>query len=434
MTQVKETDYKKLYEYLYPDSAYKTLVAGLESMERMIPANQTSHYTHALHPYVAKFMPQYPNLFIRVLTQPGDSVLDPMCGVGTTLIEAILNNRVAYGIDIDPLARLVTKVAITPLEDKKLDHLLNSFLPKVLRSRGSVSPSNYSFDDVLNHKLWFRDDVLAEIFFLRDQINGLIDDVDLRDLATVALSAIVKEVSNADPRDVMPEINHENPINTKADVFVSFSKSLKTSVNKVRSFTKRVSEDLNARAAIVGEDARKMKISDSTINLIVTSPPYAYAMDYGRIHKLSFFTLLGMALQQQRKLSAEYVGTDRVSTRTPLNDFEGIEFAELFIEKLATKDKRRALALKKYLSDMRVITSECYRVLQYGGYLIFIIGNATLAKSEFSTAAALKTIGETFGFETKLTYERPYYARRMGRKRASHSAITKSDVFIVFKK
>jgi len=434
LVQAKETDYKKLYEYLYPDSAYKTLVAGLESLERMIPANQTSHYTHALHPYVAKFMPQYPNLFIRVLTKLGDSVLDPMCGVGTTLIEAILNNRVAYGIDIDPLARLATKVAITPIEDRKLKPLMNNFLPQVLNSRGLVKPSDYSFDNVPNHTLWFRDDVLAEIFFIRDKITELIDDVNLQDLATIALSAIIKEVSNADPRDVMPEINHENPVNAKADVFSSFSKSLKTCMDKVRNFTKRISENSVVRAAIVGEDARKTNLSDSTIDLIVTSPPYAYAMDYGRIHKLSFFTILGMTLEQQRKLSAEYVGTDRVSTRIPLDDFEDVESTESFIENLAAKNKRRALALKKYLNDMREITHECYRVLKPNGYLVYIIGNATLAKSEFSTALTLKTIGEKFGFETKLTHERPYYARRMGRKRANHSAVTKSDVFIVLRK
>ena len=65
---------------------------------------RTAYATHNLHSFPAKFPPQLPRKFILSLTEPGDTVLDPMAGSGTTLLEARLAGRHAIGFDIDPLA------------------------------------------------------------------------------------------------------------------------------------------------------------------------------------------------------------------------------------------------------------------------------------------------------------------------------------------
>src|SRR3990170_4775245 len=66
--------------------------------------NAESHYaSHNLHAFAAKFPPQLPRLFIEGLTAPGDVVLDPMMGSGTTVVEAFLTGRHGVGFDLDPL-------------------------------------------------------------------------------------------------------------------------------------------------------------------------------------------------------------------------------------------------------------------------------------------------------------------------------------------
>lgn len=406
---------------------------GLEAMMRYIPSQETTYATHGLFPYVSKFMPHYPKLFIRFLTKQGETVLDPMCGSGTTLIESILLNRNALGIDIDPLARRVSKVATTPIDDSRLKMLERYFLDHLDAHKGKVNVEDYASHFFPNQELWFRKDVFADIFFIRHEVKNYLADKDLQDLAQVALARIIKEVSNADQRDIFPEINHEKPVNKEADVFKSFRKALKTAVSKVRSFTRRCGESKRT-AKIIGSDARNIDLPDQTVDLIVTSPPYAYAMDYARIHKLVFFSVFGMPNKELLHLSRQYVGTDRVSTKSRMDDFDRIEFARTFIETLEQERKRRAIALWKYLVDMRDITAECTRVLKPDGHLVYVIGNATLRGREFSTADSFVKIGESYGLSTILTFERPYYARRMGRNRASHSAVTKADVFILFKK
>ena len=71
--------------------------------------------THGWHPFPAKFPPQLPHLFIETLSVPGETVLDPMLGSGTTLVEAQRLGRRAIGCDIDPLARMISAAKLAPV-------------------------------------------------------------------------------------------------------------------------------------------------------------------------------------------------------------------------------------------------------------------------------------------------------------------------------
>jgi len=64
----------------------------------------SSSASHGFHAFAAKFPPQLPRTFIEKLTMPGETVLDPMMGSGTAVLEAYMLNRQAIGCDLDPLA------------------------------------------------------------------------------------------------------------------------------------------------------------------------------------------------------------------------------------------------------------------------------------------------------------------------------------------
>ncbi len=64
--------------------------------------------------YRACFKPQLPNYFIQRLTKPKEIVYDPFMGRGTTLLEAALQNRIAYGSDINPLSKVLIKPRLNP--------------------------------------------------------------------------------------------------------------------------------------------------------------------------------------------------------------------------------------------------------------------------------------------------------------------------------
>ena len=71
---------------------------------------------HSLHEvsYRACFKPQLPRFFIERLSAPGDVVYDPFMGRGTTLVEAALLERAAYGCDVNPLSRVLCEPRLHP--------------------------------------------------------------------------------------------------------------------------------------------------------------------------------------------------------------------------------------------------------------------------------------------------------------------------------
>ncbi|MGQ9630865.1 MAG: DNA methyltransferase, partial [bacterium] len=79
----------------------------------------TQYLTHTFHSYPARFIPQIPLSFIKLFTKENETVLDPMCGCGTTLVEAFLNNRNSIGNDFNPLATLITKVKTTLIDENE---------------------------------------------------------------------------------------------------------------------------------------------------------------------------------------------------------------------------------------------------------------------------------------------------------------------------
>jgi hypothetical protein len=72
-------------------------------------SSRWGHRLHAMCSYMAMFPPNLPHYFIQRCTEPGDLVLDPFCGRGTTPLEACLSARVGIGNDLNELAFALTK-------------------------------------------------------------------------------------------------------------------------------------------------------------------------------------------------------------------------------------------------------------------------------------------------------------------------------------
>ncbi len=81
-------------------------------------AKPASGKTHSFYRYPARFSPEFAEAVISELTLPGDWVLDPFSGGGTSVIEALALGRKAIGVDINALAQFVTRVSTTPLSQE----------------------------------------------------------------------------------------------------------------------------------------------------------------------------------------------------------------------------------------------------------------------------------------------------------------------------
>ena len=87
-------------------------------------ADPISGLTHNFYRYPARFSPEFAKQAVLAFSEPGDLVLDPFMGGGTTLVEALVAGRNVVGIDLSPLATFVSEVKTTPLGEKSLEKTL----------------------------------------------------------------------------------------------------------------------------------------------------------------------------------------------------------------------------------------------------------------------------------------------------------------------
>jgi DNA modification methylase len=115
------------------------------SFEELTPS-QTSYITHSYHRYPAKFIPQLAARVILENSLPGDLVCDPFMGSATTLVEAIVHDRKAYGTDINPVAALIARAKTTPIAPlllkKEVEEKAAYKLPReAFRDKNTGSPT-----------------------------------------------------------------------------------------------------------------------------------------------------------------------------------------------------------------------------------------------------------------------------------------------------
>src|SRR5205809_6287259 len=99
-----------------PLAAQAALVAGACDLEPV------AGLTHGFYKYPARFSPAFARASIAAFTEPGDVVLDPHVGGGTTLVEAIAAGRHAIGVDISELAEFVATVKTTVFTEVERDN------------------------------------------------------------------------------------------------------------------------------------------------------------------------------------------------------------------------------------------------------------------------------------------------------------------------
>lgn len=117
---------------------------------------QVSGYTHTFYKYPARFSPQFAASVIQALTKPGDLVIDPFMGGGTTIVEAIAAGRLALGCDVNPLAAFIAAAKTSPLTKEEANEILrwrHEFTETLnLRRRGALHKEWTGYD---RHVPWW---------------------------------------------------------------------------------------------------------------------------------------------------------------------------------------------------------------------------------------------------------------------------------------
>lgn len=357
----------------------------------------SSYASHAFHAFAAKFPPQLPRVFIERLTEPGETVLDPMMGSGTAIVEATLLGRRAVGADIDPLALRLCRVKTTPLSAERLRQAAQTAVISALALL--MKPS--ALGEEIGRRFGARTACFLDYWFLPETRNELMalvmsieeePDATVRECLGVLFSSII--ITKSGGVSLARDLAHSRPHRV-------LSKKPRNAIEQFEVRVRKVAGALDGLSAAAGAveihhaDARHLPLADSSVDLVITSPPYANAIDYMRAHKFSL-VWFGEPLDKLSDLRSTYVGSENCRHMTE-NGLPSETANRITL--LAACDPRKARILQKYFGDMKRVLAEMLRVLRPGAAAGIVVGPSTMRGVRIETHDHLAEIAAQLGLE-----------------------------------
>lgn len=336
----------------------------------------TAYITHGYHRYPAKFIPQIVSRLAEKYTNEGDLIVDPFGGCGTTLVESKIMGRPSVGVDINPVAVLITKAKINPINPVKVEKEFSE-----LKSRLEIYSKNTKVKAPEHERIdyWFKPEEKRKLAFIFAEILKL-KDQDIRDFFYCGFSNILKncsiwlQKSNKPTRDF--EKKPPEPIKT-------FLKQIKAMLRGNTRFYELLKQKdyLKISSKVFCTDARTIPTKDNTVSLIVTSPPYVTSYEYADLHQLT-----ALWLEHTKDLSdfrKRFIGTSHNGIKEIILNSK---IAQNIKQDLEKKDKKLAKEVAIYFSEMNQCFSEMKRILKKGGRTCIVIGNTNLKGVEILNA------------------------------------------------
>lgn len=319
----------------------------------------TTYLTHNFHPYPAKFIPQIPRFFIEEFTDENETVLDPFVGCGTTIVESKLLNRKSLGVDLNHIATLISETKSTSLNTDEIDEILH--FTESLERNPSLITKTIEFPNI-DH--WFQQNVKEELMILTSSISK-VHSYKVSNFLKTGLSSIITSVSNQESDTRYVAKDKDIPDGKTIDLF---KVKIKSMVERIREFSETASD---SSSKIYNADSTNLHfLKDNSVDMVVTSPPYANTYDYYLYHKLRMYWL-------------------------------EFDVANVKKNEIGSRDKHSSQ--RKEIDDFNENIKKCFqevvRVLKPNRHAVIIIGDSVIRKKLYDAKKMMISMGKEIGLE-----------------------------------
>jgi DNA modification methylase len=334
----------------------------------------------AYHWYPARFVPQLAGILINYFSEPGDLVLDPFCGSGTTLVEAYRSGRLAVGIDLNYVAVIMTRAKLVNFDERgfagfvdRVNKQATSFYKDMLVEQAaalfSENKSKASLKEVMpnygENIGWYHPDTLRQIASLWRAVNQE-SQSKYHEVGLAAFSAILRYCCSQEKHwgwicdNVKPkDLTYKNALSK----FSEKLREYKLSATELHQDAKELQE-----AEVRPSDIKVMHgdcidiledYPDAHFDLVVTSPPYYNMTDYVSSQRLSNLWLVANGDNlREKEIGARY-------------------------------KRFRKNSLDEYLTGIKDSFSSISRVLKRGKFCCVVIGESPRHKPYLDRFAAV---------------------------------------------
>jgi tRNA G10 N-methylase Trm11 len=316
-----------------------------------------------------RFKEAFSRDFVRLMLKwfdvhEGGWILDPFCGVGTTLLAAKERGVNAVGVDAHPVFAFISRVKTRNYNLERLKGSVRDFFSKRFEK-----PRLRRVNPLL--KKAFSRYALEDIFFFKSELNKLSDKVT-RDFLALALLVSAMRVSYA-VKDgaVIRFFRKEHP---------PLKRVVKATVKRFVKHLKKT--EFKPREIVVKQgDARRLNyLETESFDAVITSPPYLNKSEYTKafdVEKALLKELIGI------NSARSYLGTNQKGYETV--------FPELRLPSVA----------QAYFFDMKLCLEEMYRVLRKGGKAALVVGQGVFPDRIVESDVLVAKLAESVGFSAE---------------------------------
>ncbi len=331
----------------------ESLISAIQKIDWNFPGSTTLQSTvHSLHWFPGNFIPQIPSYLIQLLSQEGDIIFDPFCGSGTTGVEALRLKRHSLQSDVNKTSIQVScgKIAAytNPSIKNDLIKLQNKLLLGSMLQHKKVELKNKGIHPELTK--WFHKDTYRQLLYIWHLIESIhnrktreVLEVIFSDTLFACASTDGAKTSTGGKRRhhwgwVADNVVPSKPV--QHDAIKLFNNRLFLAI-EIISLDSKISKH---KSYVFRGDSREIGLNDSSVDLVVTSPPYISMIDYTLANRLHYFWM-DWSIPKERKLEI------------------GARFR-----------RQNKNVISEYLSSMTQVSKEIRRILKPQKYCAIIIG------------------------------------------------------------
>lgn len=371
--------------------------------------------THKYHNYPATMIPKLPDLFIKAVKSATSihSVYDPFMGSGTTLVEATRHNLNSTGVDLNPLAVLMSKVKTRTLNQKKLEKYRDYIYKTYSKNKDDYDKGRLTLELPTFKKIdyWFKDYIIIDLQILRSAIFSIQED-NYREFFLIPFSSTVRYVSNTRNSEfkmyrMAPRVLEK----WHPNVFSKFKEFTEKNVYLNSQLSKH---DVKANP-LLGTSKSLSNIEDNSFDLLITSPPYGDSkttVAYGQFSRTSLQWLnldvepADEVPKLDRKLLGGKVNKDN-TTALPSSTLNKT------LSKIKEQDEHRAFEIKQFYADLYEVLKECKRVMKPNSYQFWVTANRTVKGVQIPTNKIITELFESINISKLASYTRNIPNKRM---------------------
>lgn len=352
----------------------------------------------AFHPYPARYVPALPRQVLELL-EPGEGlVLDPFCGSGTTLVEARRRGLPSVGVDINPVACLISRVRTSTWAEGDGVAALRHRSALVAAALAATEVGD-EFGDIPRLDHWFPDYAQVALSGAVRYVRSLPVEDPWRDRVAASVSAATVKVSRQDSDTRYAAIDK---VGDQASVASALGSALARTATWLH--TNAVTAPSSATVQVSTGDARRLSaVADESVSVACFSPPYPNAYEYWLYHKYRMY----------------WLGFDAVAVR------------EAEIGARPHYSKKNGLTELDFAQQMGEVFDELARVQRPNAKMVVIVGDSTIGGRQIDNGALLSDVAASSGFTVDYQGARDIAMTRSSFNRA-HSRGRRTEHVLVF--